>query len=250
MLHFLLCCALTYAPYYILYSGSRLKEERALRPVIQAGLGYVATVSVVSALTVLITSVVSLPDLIEETRHFSIVAESVRALLCVVRIVGAYFTIQNIPNLGRFGNNYGIRILVVVLGWAGAEALLHYLAPLWLGARGKEFSWEYLELGVLSNLHILLHGAMIASVWLLSRKPIPMTSYLFPIITLAAYVLYAPAIHFLRDVLGLSALTVMLARAAACSGMAIFASTAVRAYRSHVLGGGVQVQRSHQQKVE
>jgi hypothetical protein len=42
-----------------------------------------------------------------------------------------------------------------VIGWAFADALLHRLAPLWVGARGLEFTWEYLLQGVESNANLV-----------------------------------------------------------------------------------------------
>jgi hypothetical protein len=42
-----------------------------------------------------------------------------------------------------------------VIGWAFADALLHRLAPLWVGARGLEFTWEYLLQGIESNANLV-----------------------------------------------------------------------------------------------
>eukprot|EP00465_Bigelowiella_longifila_P004778 CAMPEP_0185262682 /NCGR_PEP_ID=MMETSP1359-20130426/10770_1 /TAXON_ID=552665 /ORGANISM="Bigelowiella longifila, Strain CCMP242" /LENGTH=155 /DNA_ID=CAMNT_0027849701 /DNA_START=212 /DNA_END=679 /DNA_ORIENTATION=+ len=63
-----------------------------------------------------------------------------------------------------------LRILAVALGWAGAEAIVHYLIPLWIGARDIEFSWEYIEMGLLSNINILQHLSTSTAVWLGMRN--------------------------------------------------------------------------------
>jgi hypothetical protein len=47
-----------------------------------------------------------------------------------------------------------------VIGWAFADALLHRLAPLWVGARGLEFTWEYLLQGVESNANLVLFSSL------------------------------------------------------------------------------------------
>ncbi|KAI9100101.1 hypothetical protein K1719_024319 [Acacia pycnantha] len=43
----------------------------------------------------------------------------------------------------------------VGLGWAFADSVLHRLAPLWVGARGLEFTWDYILQGLEANANIL-----------------------------------------------------------------------------------------------
>lgn len=43
----------------------------------------------------------------------------------------------------------------VCLGWAFAEAIISYLAPLWMGARGVEFSWANIQMGMRSNVGVV-----------------------------------------------------------------------------------------------
>lgn len=40
-------------------------------------------------------------------------------------------------------------------GWALFESLAQFLLPLWIGARGMEFSWEYIEMGIDSNVNLV-----------------------------------------------------------------------------------------------
>lgn len=81
-------------------------------------------------------------------------------------------------------------VCVPVAGWGFAEALVSYFIPLWIGARGTEFSWDYIEMGVEANLNIvrqaglmvvlmltlmrlswqILHLSFIGAVWLLTRR--------------------------------------------------------------------------------
>ncbi|KAK1275655.1 hypothetical protein QJS04_geneDACA016086 [Acorus gramineus] len=39
--------------------------------------------------------------------------------------------------------------------WAFADSILHRLAPLWVGARGLEFTWEYILQGIEANANLL-----------------------------------------------------------------------------------------------
>lgn len=61
------------------------------------------------------------------------------AMLCVSE---AFCTFSQLVGMG-------------VIGWAFADALLHRLAPLWVGARGLEFTWEYLLQGIESNANLV-----------------------------------------------------------------------------------------------
>jgi hypothetical protein len=40
-------------------------------------------------------------------------------------------------------------------GWAFAASVLHRLAPLWIGARGLEFTWEYILQGLEANANLV-----------------------------------------------------------------------------------------------
>jgi len=84
-----------------------------------------------------------------------------------IEFVGAHVALSSIPNLSKF--SHGMRILCVGLGWSFTEACVLYFIPLWMGARGSEFSWEFIEMGIASNIDMLLHMSMLASVWLRSR---------------------------------------------------------------------------------
>lgn len=42
-------------------------------------------------------------------------------------------------------------------GWAFADSVLHRLAPLWVGARGLEFTWDYILQGLEANANLVLN---------------------------------------------------------------------------------------------
>lgn len=46
------------------------------------------------------------------------------------------------------------RIPLLLAGWAFADSVLHRLAPLWVGARGLEFTWDYVLQGVEANANL------------------------------------------------------------------------------------------------
>jgi hypothetical protein len=71
--------------------------------------------------------------------------------------------LRNAPGLSKFPAV--LRVLAVTIGWAFAEAVAQYALPLVIGARGNEFSWEYLEMGILANISIV-------SAWPLSKRAV------------------------------------------------------------------------------
>ena len=49
----------------------------------------------------------------------------------------------------------------LLAGWAFADSVLHRLAPLWVGARGLEFTWDYILQGLEANANLVIqvyHG--------------------------------------------------------------------------------------------
>lgn len=49
-------------------------------------------------------------------------------------------------------------MMLLFLPYAGrefADSILHRLAPLWVGARGLEFTWEYIFQGVEANANLV-----------------------------------------------------------------------------------------------
>lgn len=45
----------------------------------------------------------------------------------------------------------------LVAGWAFADSVLHRLAPLWVGARGLEFTWDYILQGLEANANLVFY---------------------------------------------------------------------------------------------
>lgn len=48
-----------------------------------------------------------------------------------------------------------VDVTFIVAGWAFADSVLHRLAPLWVGARGLEFTWDYILQGLEANANLV-----------------------------------------------------------------------------------------------
>ena len=49
-----------------------------------------------------------------------------------------------------------------ILGWATAELIMTRLVPLWVGARGVEFDWKYIQMSFDANVSLVSDTHLIA----------------------------------------------------------------------------------------
>lgn len=47
------------------------------------------------------------------------------------------------------------KVLTAGVGWAGAELILSRCLLLWVGARGAEFDWKYIQKSLESNISLV-----------------------------------------------------------------------------------------------
>ena len=61
-------------------------------------------------------------------------------------LIGLYVVIQKVAGKGQ------VKVLVAGLGWAFAELVLTRVIFLWVGARGIEFDWKYIQNSFEANI--------------------------------------------------------------------------------------------------
>jgi len=199
MYPFLNCMVLAYAPFVIIYRSTKLMEESALKACGFGALGYAATqvAKMYSMATLIAWSVDSSDGSGEatnsssssitssiDTTHiapiflFNATQELMKSVLNIVEVIGIQITLTYTPSLSKYATH--TRITAIALGWSCAQSVALYLIPIWIGARGMEFSWKYIEMGVSSNINIAEVMALVTVVWLRSRADL--TPNLFPIV--------------------------------------------------------------------
>lgn len=94
--------------------------------------------------------------------------------------------------LNKFGSEHGLRVMAVGLGWSAMESVLVNLIPLWIGARSMHFSWDYIQMGLVSNINIVLHLAFIAFIWLRTRSNVERAAIPFIFAGIVAHVVGVP----------------------------------------------------------
>lgn len=63
--------------------------------------------------------------------------------------MGILLVLNGIPGKGH------AKVLTAGIGWAGAEVLLTRFLLLWVGARGAEFDWKYIQKSLESNINLV-----------------------------------------------------------------------------------------------
>ncbi|KAL1509189.1 hypothetical protein ABEB36_003964 [Hypothenemus hampei] len=155
--HFGNCVALVYVPYYLAYKQSGLSEYGAFWKCVQAGLIYMITQ--LAKMTILATF---FPDNMSDLGT-DFIGEFLKYTVDIADLVGLYLVLSSIPGKGH------CKVLTAGIGWATAEVILSRVLLLWVGARGAEFDWVYLQKCLESNVLLVQHIASATLVWLWSR---------------------------------------------------------------------------------
>ncbi|KAF4521564.1 hypothetical protein B566_EDAN001284 [Ephemera danica] len=170
--HFGNCLALVYVPYHLTYKYSGLSEYGAFWKCVQAGGIYVFT-----QLCKMLVLATFFPTTEIETKDGSIdfMGEMLKVSVDLADIAGLYFVLMGIPGKGH------AKVLTAGVGWAGAELILSRFLMLWVGARGAEFDWKYIQKCLESNISLVQHITTATLVWLWSRHDLHRS--LVPVVT-------------------------------------------------------------------
>ncbi|CAA7048058.1 unnamed protein product [Microthlaspi erraticum] len=193
LFHFFNCAILTFGPHAVYYSATPLSEYDTLGTSVKAAVVYLAT-----ALVKLVCLATFLQ--VSETEVFDPYQEALKAMIGFIDVAGLYFALAQLTHRNISQNH---KFQAVGLGWAFADSVLHRLAPLWVGARGLEFTWDYVLQGLEANANLVFTislAALGSLMWLRKNKP----KSLIPIIyTCAMIIATMPSIiSYLRRVMG------------------------------------------------
>jgi len=134
----------------------------------------------------------------ESSENFDLVHDVFRATVDIADLVGIYLVMLRVSGKGS------VKILVAGLGWAMAELILTRLVFLWVGARGVEFDWRYIQKSLDANISLVHFITLACLVWTWTRKDNTPSSGLTTVLTLvlgvACYkgVLVSCASHYLQ----------------------------------------------------
>jgi len=159
LFHFGNCLALAYFPYLIVYKTSKLSEYNSFWACVKSGGVYV-----LAQLCKMIVLATFFPTYDVPEGKVDMHGELMKAAVELFDLVGLFIIISQ--QVGR-GD---LKILVAGVGWATAELIGMRLLPLWVGARGIEFSWKYIQLSFEANISLAHHVIMAALIWMWTRN--------------------------------------------------------------------------------
>lgn len=178
LFHFGNCIALVYVPYYLTYKYSGLSEYGAFWKCFQSGGIYIFT-----QLCKMLVLASFIPDTesISSSGEYNLIAEFLRCSVDLADLVGLAFVLSRIPGKGHN------KLITAGLGWAAAEVILSRGLMLWIGARGAEFHWNYIQRCLESNILLIQHITTATLLWLFSRhdldkKLVPLVPALLAVI--------------------------------------------------------------------
>merc|ERR1719391_1271182 len=134
----------------------------------------------------------------ESTQNFDLVHDVFRATVDIADLVGIYLVMLRVSGKGS------VKILVAGLGWAMAELILTRLVFLWVGARGVEFDWRYIQKSLDANISLVHFITLACLVWVWTRKEVTLSSgvtgVLSVVLVLSCYkgVLVSAFSHYLQ----------------------------------------------------
>lgn len=116
---------------------------------------------------------------VSENESFDLYQEFLKALIGFLDVAGLYFALTQLTYRNISQNH---KFQAIGLGWAFADSLLHRLAPLWVGARGLEFTWDYLLQSLEANASMVLTVSLAALgslMWLRKNKPKVLVPFIY-----------------------------------------------------------------------
>ena len=161
--HFANCLALAYTPYYLTYKYMGLSDYGAFWKVGQASLMYILTQL---AKMLFLATFFPMSDMEEEEgeHQFDFLNDFLRATVDIADLVGIYLVMSRVAGKGS------VKVLVAGLGWGFAELVLTRLVFLWVGARGVEFDWKYIQKSFDANISLLHFISLSGLVWMWSKR--------------------------------------------------------------------------------
>jgi len=170
--HFVNCMALACVPFHLVYKYSGLAEYGAFWKCVTAGFVYVMTQ--LAKMLFLATFFPSGDDDFElegtataatTAADFDFMTEFLKLTVDLGDLIGLHMVMQRcVAGKGT------VKILVAGVGWAFAEFLLTRVIFLWVGARGIEFDWKYVQKSLDSNVSLVHYLTLATLVWLYTRR--------------------------------------------------------------------------------
>ncbi|XP_038669397.1 BOS complex subunit TMEM147 [Scyliorhinus torazame] len=178
LFHFGNCFALAYFPYFIAYKCTGLSEYNAFWRCVQAGATYLFV-----QLCKMLFLATFFPTWDTSVGVYDFIGEFMKSTVDLADLVGLHLVMSKNAGKGEY------KIMVAAMGWSTAELIMSRCIPLWVGARGIEFDWKYIQMSFDSNISLVHYITMAGLVWMFSRYDLP-RHYRLPIAVLLGLSVY------------------------------------------------------------
>ncbi len=189
MLHFLNCLLLCFGPHFVVYRSLGLSDDRGYPVAFRSGALFAGT----QALKFFLLASLVPAFLLDSESDSPLFSHFLRGFFGLLDLFAIFYALTNFSGLGKFTAKR--RILVLAIGWSFASSLTSFLIPLWIGARGPEFSWKFIEMSVESNIFFVESAAIIAAIWMKNRSNRPAIANPIIFATIAHAILFQPLSH-------------------------------------------------------
>lgn len=196
LFHFFNCAALAFGPHIVFYKATPLSEYGTWSASLKASLVYLVTMLIKLILwaTLLKAGEEAVPGEVpsaDELVPFDMHQEVLKAVIGMLDGAGLFYaltqlSLRNISSSHKFQS--------IGLGWALSESLSQRLLPLWVGAGGMEFKWDYIFTALESNSALILTislAALGSLMWLRKNKPPVLIPFIY---ATAAFIVSMPFI--------------------------------------------------------
>lgn len=184
LFHFINCAALAFGPHFVYYKATPLAEYGTFYASLRAAIVYVFTMLIKLILWATLLRVSD--EGLDEVVPFDAYQELLKAVIGLVDIGGLYYALTQVSYRNI---SYNHKFQAVGLGWSLADALVQKLLPLWVGARGWEFTWDYVLQAIEANATLVLTislAALGSLMWLRKNKPAALVPFIYTTAGIAA----------------------------------------------------------------
>ena len=96
--------------------------------------------------------------------------ELIRVLINSIEVIFIFYLLKGKNNFSE--NENGLKVLAVGLGWSLADSLCMHLFYFLMNATGEEFTWEYIQTGILSNVDLIERIGMVDNIEPQKAEPV------------------------------------------------------------------------------
>ncbi|CAI5952636.1 unnamed protein product [Closterium sp. NIES-64] len=218
--HFFNCAALSFAPHLIFYKATPLSEYGTWTASLKAALVFFAAMLLKMILWASLLPESDHDPALAAPSHLDARQEALRAVIGAgVDLAGMRYALVHVSHRNMAFEH---KFQAVGLGWALAESVSKRLVPLWVGAGGMEFKWDFLLDALSSNIELVSTvtlAALASLLWLRRSKPPALVPLIYIVASLLAALPFSSS--FLEHGLGWQPYEVAGAHLAACIVAAI-----------------------------